>query len=249
MNIEYNGICDKGLKREINQDRIYMGANMETALFVVADGMGGHQHGEKASEHIVTEFGKWYESFDGSDFDNDFNKITFEIQRVLELMNKTIYEFYDGEAVCGSTVVALFIYKDMYAVFWVGDSRVYYMNSWKFKSLTIDDVWENQNKIRSSLTEKSIRENSNYGKLVNALGAMENARINMLTDELRKGTKFLLCSDGLYKMCSDKEINKMMKGYKGNEDSDILMQNYLNMVYGHGAVDNVSFIIVECSDA
>jgi protein phosphatase len=244
--IEFNGICDKGLKREINQDHIYMKSKMETALFVVADGIGGHLHGEKASEHIIFEFGKWYDLFDCNYYMDDFNKMITDIQCLLEQMNKTIYELYDNNVVCGSTVVVLFIYKDMYAVFWSGDSRAYILDMWKYKILTIDDVWENQSEIRFNLSKEKIEENINYGRLVNSIGITETARINIRTDSLKRGTKFLICSDGLYKMCTEKEIKKMLRGYKGNNGGDILMKEYLNMVYMHGAVDNVSFIFVEC---
>jgi protein phosphatase len=244
MKIKYNGICDKGLKRESNQDRIYMKSNIETGLFVVADGMGGHLHGERASEHIVSEFGKWYESFDCTKYEDNFNQIIREIQRVLEQMNKTIYSFYGDREICGSTVVVLFIYKDIYAIFWVGDSRAYILNYWKCRLLTVDDVWENQTNIKASLNEKNIRENSNYGKLVNAIGVSQNARINIITDKINKRARFLLCSDGLYKMCSENEINKMIKRYNGFK-GDIQMKQYLDAVYKHGAEDNVSYILVD----
>jgi protein phosphatase len=247
IRLEYNGICDKGLKRKINQDRIFMDAKDETALFVVADGMGGHQHGERASEHIVSELGKWYESFNANDFEGDFNKIIWDINRMLELMNKTIYEFYDSDVVCGSTVVVLFFYRDMYAVFWVGDSRLYVLKGWTCRAITIDDVWENQTEVRLKYSEQMMKANVNYGRLVNSMGVAQDARINVRTDTIKKGTKFMLCSDGLYKMCSKKEIYKMMRGYKGSNEGAALMSEYLSMVYKHGAVDNVSFIIVQCN--
>jgi serine/threonine protein phosphatase PrpC len=93
-----------------------------------------------------------------------------------------------------------------------------------------------------------MKANVNYGRLVNSVGAAQKVSINVRTDTIKKGTKFMLCSDGLYKMCSKKEIYKMMKGYKkSNSEGEALMREYLDMVYKHGAVDNVSFIIVQCN--
>lgn len=108
--------------------------------------------------------------------------------------------------------------------------------------LTMDEVWENQIEIKKALTLKQIKDNINTGKLINAIGISENARINIKTDILKKGSHFLLCSDGMHKMCSEKEIKKMMEGYQGSRMGDRQMQEYLKCVYAHGAIDNVSFI-------
>jgi protein phosphatase len=113
--------------------------------------------------------------------------------------------------------------------------------------MTIDDVWENQINIKASLNEENIKTHSNYGKLVNAMGIHPNAQIRILTDNINKRTRFLLCSDGLYKMCSENEINKMLKGYRGFK-GDKQIKQYLDVVYNHGAGDNVSCIIVECNN-
>jgi serine/threonine protein phosphatase PrpC len=247
MNVEFNGVCDKGLKREINQDRLYMRAKNETVFFVVADGMGGHEHGERASQLITTKLREWYDAFDEGSYMGDFSKMVIDIKLVLEHANESVYNMYDKNTVCGSTVVVFFLYKDSYAVIWAGDSRAYILKHWQFKQLTVDDVWENQTNIKSNLTKKMIRESVNQGRLVNSIGVFEKANINVRTDKIKPGTKILLCSDGLYKMCPDKEIKKMMEQYNGSVNGDALMKEYLNNVYRHGAVDNVSFIVAVCN--
>lgn len=243
MKVEFNGVCDKGLKRQINQDRLYMKAKENTVLFAIADGMGGHSHGEKASGQIISELRKWYEAFEEKSFSGLFNSMVFSLRCVLEQVNKDIYNMYGGKTVCGSTVVVMFVYCEQYVILWSGDSRAYMQRGWKYKMLTVDDVWENQIEIRKVLTKKQIKDNINYGKLINAIGTSENARINIKTDILKKGSHFLLCSDGLHKMCSEKEIRKMMEGYQGNRMGDRQMQEYLKCVYAQGAKDNVSFIL------
>lgn len=248
LKLEVNGICDKGLKRETNQDRILIKAKDETALLVIADGMGGHTHGERASEHIVYEFEKWYEIFDCDKYQNDFNNMVINIQDQLEQINKAIYNFYSDNTICGSTVVVVFVYRDMYAVFWAGDSRGYIMDKWRFKLLTFDDVWENQPEVRNNLSIEQIKENPNCGKLVNSIGIAEHARINIRTDRLKKGTKLMICSDGLYKMCSEIDIKKIMRRYRGNKGGSSIMEDCLNMVYKHGAKDNVSMVIAYVVD-
>jgi protein phosphatase len=224
-----------------------MNAKGETVLFVIADGMGGHEYGEKASEFITMKLREWYEVFDEGSYLGDFSKMVLDINYVLQQANESIYNMYDKNTVCGSTVVAFFLYKDRYAVIWAGDSRAYMLKYWQFKQLTVDDVWENQTQIKTNLTKKMIRESVNQGKLVNSIGVYEKANINVRTDTIKSGTKILLCSDGLYKMCPDKEIKKMMEQYNGSVNGNSLMKEYLKNVYGHGALDNVSFIVAVCN--
>jgi protein phosphatase len=247
MRVEFNGVCNKGIKRDTNQDRLYMKTRANTTLLVIADGMGGHVHGERASQQIVTELKNWYEAFDESAYMGDFNRMLSAINDRLQQANKDIYSFYDKNTVCGSTVVVIFIYQDNYAVLWAGDSRAYIQKGWGFKQLTVDDVWENQAQIKANLNKRMIKESVNRGKLVNSIGIYDTANINQLAGRIKQGTKFLICSDGLYKMCSDKEIRKMMERYNGNEGGDLLMQEYLKSVYDKGAVDNVSFIVAICN--
>lgn len=243
MRVEFNGVCDKGLNRQVNQDRLYMKAKENTALFAIADGMGGHSHGEKASAQIVAGLKQWYEAFDERRYARDFSSMIGSIRCVLEQVNKEIYDACGGTTVCGSTVVVLFVYDRQYAVLWAGDSRAYLLHGWRYRMLTVDDVWENQPGIQKKLSRAQIQDNINYGKLVNAIGISGNISIHMKTDKIRKETRFLLCSDGLYKTCSEKEVRKMLEGYQGNRNGDIQMQEYLKHIYENGAKDNVSFIV------
>jgi protein phosphatase len=247
MRVEFDGICDKGLEREINQDSIYMKSKGETTLLVVADGMGGHVKGERASQEITDGFAKWYEAFDESTYEGDFNQMVDDINSLLNDINSTVYAFYDKYTICGSTVVALFIYQNQYAVLWAGDSRAYMKKGWCFKQLTTDDVWENQPEIKKNLPKKLIKDSVNLGKLVNSIGIYDKSNINVKTGTIKSGTRFLICSDGLYKMCSDPEIKEMMKSYIGNDTGKEQIKKYLDTVYKYGAGDNVSYIVAICN--
>lgn len=244
MKVAYNGVCDIGLGRQINQDRLYMMAKADTALFAIADGMGGHMHGEKASSYIINKVRNWYGEYDTNNVMMDFNSLVHSLQSMLEQTNREIWEFYKGNAVCGSTVVLFFAFQSQYALLWAGDSRAYVSCRRRFRQLTVDDVWENQTVIRKHLTARQIRDNVNCGKLINAIGVSQDVQIHIKTDELRENMRFLLCSDGLYKYCHEKEIRKMLNEYGGTKAGDMQMQSYLNDVYAGGAKDNVSFILI-----
>jgi len=244
MRVEYCGICDKGKKREINQDAIFMGVQDNIGLFAVADGMGGHLHGEAASGTITAELGRWWERFSQSGYGQSFASVVFELKQQLELANRAIYEQYQKSGICGSTVAVLFVYGQNYCIFSSGDSRIYYMNTFKWKQLTIDDVWENQPEIMGSYTLEQMRRHVNYGRLIHAIGISDDTVVNGKTDMLKDKDSFLLCSDGLYKACGIRDIKRILKKFRNGENGEELLRQALQKVYENGAADNISMVLV-----
>lgn len=238
MNVIYDAVCDIGLKRTINQDKLLAVTRNETGLFVVADGMGGHSHGEKASAEIVVQFNNWWNSFDESDYGNDFNRIVISLKDIIENSNRVIFQSSKDGEICGSTVVVLFIFHERYVVLSAGDSRVYYNKGFSFSRLTKDNTWENQ----TFLSEEELLEKKDLkGKLINAVGVFEKVKIYSRTDMLHDKESFLLCSDGLYKHCTDKHIRSVMRKKK---HPGVLTRMLKTEVYQNGATDNVSIILV-----
>ncbi|MBR6770724.1 MAG: serine/threonine-protein phosphatase [Lachnospiraceae bacterium] len=248
MKIEYNGLCDKGLKREINQDAVFMGTEGSRALFVVADGMGGHSHGEKASRGVTEEFRQWWNSFHIEDYDGNFNAMVCSLRERIEFANQQIFKEYNQAGICGTTMVALFIYQNQYCIFSSGDSRIYHLRRWSMKQITVDDVWENQPEIKSSFRKSVLKAHPNYGKLLHAIGTKEKVILTVKTDVWLDGDRFLLCSDGLYKMCNFRDIKYFIKAYKGRRGGNSLMEEILQTVYERGAKDNVSVVLALCRE-
>lgn len=243
MKIEYCGISDKGKRREINQDAVLMKVYKDRALFAVADGMGGHSYGEMASAAIVEEMEKWWEEFAWKEQEEDFREALSSLRQRLELANRIIYERYSSSQICGSTLVVLLICGMNYGIFSSGDSRIYYQSGHKLKQLTTDDVWENQPEAGLYSSEER-RDHPDYGKLIYAIGVLPDAVIKGKTDMLKSNDRFLLCSDGLYKMCSEEDIKRTLKDYKSDKDGKQLLTQLLKTVYENGARDNVSVILV-----
>ncbi|GFI19436.1 serine/threonine phosphatase stp [Lachnospiraceae bacterium] len=241
--MEYAGISEKGLIREINQDAILMRSDVSAGLFAVADGMGGHSHGEKASQLIIKELSVWWENFQPSSYDGEFMRMTASIKQAVEYANREIYINYNKKVICGSTIVLLFIYKNQYCILYAGDSRVYQYRGSLWKLLTIDETWENQ--IDLSVWQKKDLKNPNYGKLVNAIGVRGNMQCRILTGQLKRKDSFLLCTDGLYKFCSDRYLKLCMKKSRRIMHLEDICQKMLDRVYGNGAGDNISFIVVK----
>ena len=247
MKIVYRGFCDVGLKRDTNQDSILTFANPqnEMYLFVVADGMGGHMHGEKASGAITRSLSDWCETFSPDNYNFDFQKIVVALQNRLQEVNGEIFRELNQTQVCGSTCVILLIYGDCYATLSVGDSRIYQARGFRYRQITEDDVWENQRKVKESLTKKEILNHPDFGKLVLAVGVDETVPISRETDMLKKGDAFLLCSDGLYKFCKESTMKKAMKTVS-EKNINTLIDKMATEVYLQGAKDNISIILVKC---
>lgn len=249
MKIEYCGVCDKGAVREVNQDAIFMDAGEDMALFAVADGMGGHMYGEAASGIIVTQLRRWWEQCRGVPHQTgnpeNFDGIVCSLREQIAYANRMIYEQYNnGTDICGSTIAVLLIWGSDYCILSCGDSRIYYLKGLRCGQITVDDVWENQPHIIASYEPRQIREHAYYGKLVRAVGVSKNAKLNEQTDVLESGGRFLLCSDGLYKMCREKEIRRVLRRYKGNRNGAKLLKQMIRRVYADGARDNTSAILV-----
>jgi len=244
MELIFSQKCDVGLKREINQDSVLCCADplYDMYLFVVADGMGGHKDGEKASAEITSALKNWWSEFGSVNYKDDFRRIVTELQNCISGANVTIFEQYNQNCVCGSTCVVFFAYKGNYAVFNAGDSHIYRKRGFKFEPLTIDDTWENQAMIRDRYTRQQIENHPHCGKLVNAIGTGAEAKISVKSDLLEDKDVFLLCSDGLYKYCSEKKIKRIMSKVNGKNVEKCVDELY-DEVVKNGAGDNVSIVL------
>lgn len=235
-------VCDIGKIRSINQDAVFSASCKDVGLFVVADGMGGHSHGEKASQQIVQKIAEWWETFVPERYDNDFGRMMISLKQAVERANWEIYENYNRSMICGSTIVLLFIYEDNYGVIYAGDSRIYLYHGWKLQQLTMDEIWENQPNLTE--TERKAGWEQFHGRLFNAVGIYNLLQCTLITGRLQPGMVFLLCSDGLYKYCPKRHLKKCMKRAKRVKELETDMAELLSRVYASEAADNISAILV-----
>ncbi len=241
--MEYAQVCDAGRVRKVNQDAILAAGSQDTGLFAVADGMGGHSQGEKASRHMIRRLEEWWDVFCPEKYESSFMKMMDGLKRLLWKVNREIYDRYNQEDICGSTIVLLFIYKNAYGIMYAGDSRIYMCHGWKFRQMTADEVWENQPDLTSWEREKKWEQC--HGRLYNAVGVRREMQCSMLTDELKHGMVFLLCSDGLYQYCSTQYLKKCVRKAGRDRDLKAGAQALLKKVYEGEAGDNISLILVQ----
>lgn len=237
-------ICDIGSTRKINQDAVFSKQQGEYALLMVADGMGGHANGEAASGLLKREILTFWELLMKGELRGGFSQLLYFLQQRIQIANRELYEKYNQNEICGTTMVCLFCAGKDYAVLSIGDSRIYYRHGFTFKQLTVDDVWENQPEVRNQYNSGQIRNASQYGKLVAAIGVKAEAAIRVKTDRLKKHDLFLLCSDGVYKQCKDTFLKKQMKAFKKTADTKKWMMDIKEKIYAFGAKDNFSAVFV-----
>jgi type VI secretion system ImpM family protein len=220
-------VCHIGNKRSENQDAILLHDNQ--ALWVVADGMGGHSSGDKASRAIVKQLSEI--AVKGDLFAN-----IEQVKLVLQKVNREILEFAkDQRTTCGSTVVLLIQNQNECAFLWAGDSRLYLNRHSQITQLTKDHSVHNLYE-ESGLPTENIQNNA----ITRAVGVYDDLEIECGYHELQAGDHFLLCSDGLYETLSEAQINVALSMTSPQDAAD----NLTNLVLSGPAKDNLSGIFI-----
>lgn len=229
-------LSETGLKRTVNQDSILSLYNQEAGLFIVADGMGGHFRGELASELVVSKYADWWRTVEQCICGMELLEIVVELENILKEVHKEIGAlYYKHGAQGGTTLCLLLICKNYYVVMNVGDSRVYLCRAWKFRQMTVDDIWEEQDR--------------HYGKLTQAVGMRNEIQPHIYTGKLGHADSFLLCSDGIYKYCEKRKLAWYMKQSHGEKNMKKIVEKFQKRVYQKGAKDNLSLILINAGYA
>lgn len=239
--IRFSSVCEIGLVRDNNQDSIYTDVIGKSGIFCVADGMGGYEKGEVASGLIVENVEKaWNDFFDNSD-DRSFRVLFNTIGKAVGRANREIYEKYNQSSVCGSTVSILIIYEKEVGWLSAGDSRIYELRKEGLRRITADDLWENQDQ-QKGIPFEELRRSPKFGKLTNVIGVYRNVNLHHSIGKLNKRRAFFICSDGLYKMCSHDELERVIREHASSPQ--VVIDVLREKVIMYGAKDNFSGIMV-----
>ncbi|NND60897.1 MAG: serine/threonine-protein phosphatase, partial [Gammaproteobacteria bacterium] len=189
-----------GKVRVVNEDAIL--AVPERGLWVVADGMGGHQAGDVASQLIVESLAQVGE------LDNPAHFLDEVERRLIEVNEKLIDTAADRGAMVtiGSTVVVLLALEQHCVLAWAGDSRAYRLRHDQLEQLTADHS-QVQRMIDKGQLEPEQAENHPYANVITrAVGGTDDLRLDIEVRALQAGDRYLLCSDGLYRDVSEAQI-------------------------------------------
>lgn len=239
---------DKGLRRDVNQDALYVDTDERVGIFVIADGMGGYEHGDLASSYVVAELEKWWKQQDKDMVNSSFDAVVEDMKQCVFRIHEYLYRYMTEQSMVGGTTLCiLLVSEDKYAVLNVGDSRTYVRVKNDVKLLTIDDVWENSSLSKDYKTIEQKQEDERYGKLTQAVGGVKEISIGTYISKKSKKARFLMCSDGVYKYCTDVQIKNILcrSGLLCTMKKRIKLLEQI--VLESGAPDNYSFIIFDMS--
>jgi protein phosphatase len=247
--LQYYGISDSGCVRPDNEDRILM--DNDLGVFVVADGMGGHRHGEIAAELAIATLRYYLDSSRNLreltwPFGYNFS-LSLEANRLVTgilLANRQVWK-QSGEAPqyagMGSTIAALLVNGARATMANVGDSRGYLFRDGSLSQLTVDDTWLNAVLRRDEMSEKDLRDHPMRGVLTQAAGSQNDIEVHTVDLELRRSDMLLLCSDGLDGVVAQEGIASVLQL---NESLPQKVTRLLASARAGGAPDNVSCILV-----
>lgn len=230
-----HAISNVGKVRKHNEDSMLERPNI--GLWVVADGMGGHAKGDVASQMIVESLKKIHEGTNLPRFINEIeDRITEVNRKLVETARKSTKKI-----TIGSTVVVLLAY-DKYCVYiWAGDSRLYRLRDKRLQQVTTDHSQVEQYVEQGLISREEALVHPHGNMITRAVGATEDLFLDMDIQELARGDRFLLCSDGLTKHINDQEIQE----YLGKGTAEECCQRLIETTLSRGAGDNVTVIIVD----
>ncbi|MBR4068073.1 MAG: Stp1/IreP family PP2C-type Ser/Thr phosphatase [Clostridia bacterium] len=226
-------ICHRthqGLVRTSNQDSWLA----ESALYGVADGMGGHRGGETASRVALEVFrnaiGKKKPSEDA-------------LRRAVEAANRRVYEMsLQDESLqgMGTTMSMLWMKKNSLLIAHVGDSRVYRLRNGELAQITDDHSFVAELVRNNIITPEMAKTHPHRNIITRAVGVDPVVEVDILEETVEPGDIWLVCSDGLHGLVEDAEICQVLTEM-GPEDA---AERLLNRALENGGHDNVTLVLV-----
>ena len=227
------GLSDQGRVRASNQDAFL--ERGEIGLLAVADGMGGHAGGDVASRMVCDALA---DVAPGDTLQNTVARIRERLAEVnAHLRNAAQRD--GGDSLIGSTVAVLLVRNAHCAILWAGDSRVYRMREQALERLTSDHSVACE--AADGVSPASPLQASSDFALSRAVGGEDTLELEIRRDHVRKGDRFLLCSDGLTHELDDARIEACMRGADAAETA----RNALQAALAAGGRDNVTVVVVD----
>lgn len=234
-------VTDIGQKRKTNQDYVYCRQEplgLLPNLFIVADGMGGHNAGDFASRFAVEEFVRQIGEGEGKTL---IRTMEAAVDRANRLLIEQAAQRTELKGMGTTFVAATIEGEDMYVAN-IGDSRLYLIGQEEIMQITQDHSLVEEMIRRGELRREEARFHPNKNVITRAMGANVDVVPDFFEVRLREGDIILLCSDGLSNMMDDHEIFSVVR--QNHEDIEKAGSELLRLANEHGGRDNISIVLV-----
>ncbi len=234
-------ITDVGRRREINEDYLFTSdepvGNLPN-LFIVADGMGGHNAGDYASKHAVERAVMSIRDFtDEYDAENILQKAIDDANTHINRVSRQNSSLKG----MGTTFVAATFEDNHVTVANVGDSRLYVVNDF-ITQITKDHSLVEEMVDMGGIDREAARKHPDKNIITRAVGVKEYVLVDFFDVHIGRKEKLLLCTDGLTNMLKDEEIHKIIVGSSSLEDAG---RRLIEAANENGGRDNIAVVLVE----
>lgn len=242
-----------GKQRDHNEDTIFSlssiladgSTELPFGVFVIADGMGGHQHGEIASGAAARAFAdyilqKLFTPFLNGDSDNQSESLLELMENGVKEAQRAVVRKAPGG---GTTLTAALVLGEQVTMAHVGDSRAYFIYpDGRIQPITQDHSLVRRLQELGQITEEEAKVHPNRNVLYRALGQAEPFRPDIHTHPIPRPGYMMLCSDGLWGVVSDAEIFRIVNGAKS---LSMACHELVEAANSAGGPDNISVILVQ----
>jgi serine/threonine-protein phosphatase Stp1 len=222
-------------------------SNQENAHWTVADGMGGHNAGDVASQEICKAAEKLTQT-------DDFPAFIDNIELSLQAVNQMLVELAEKEnGLVGSTVVGMAFNKEHAVSYWAGDSRAYRMRKCKLEPITTDHTVVQEMLEANLIRPDEINSHPEKNIITRAVGSDYKLQLDFTIDKVEHEDIYIVCSDGVEKEVSDPELEALVNKTHAlpgspefaSDDLNNSVNAIVDLVLERGARDNVSVILVK----
>jgi len=249
LKLAIHGLSDVGLSRDHNEDSIRW--DIEMGLVMLADGMGGHNAGEVASDMAVTSIhDALIDVLTPEMLETKVIKCEDAVRESVVYANEEIFEQSQERPECagmGTTLVLTLFHENEITWASVGDSRIYRIRNAEIAQITQDHSLVQEMVDNGYLSEEEALISTSRNLITRALGIAPEVEADVKTEELDEDDVFLLCSDGLSDLVSDEDILQTTLKYRS--DLDEATKKLVELANEHGGTDNVSVILVSLHEA
>ena len=247
LRLDVAQLTDVGRKREHNEDNMAHVIPKDPqvmarkgALFIVADGMGGHAAGEVASEIAVDAVTNVY-------YQDDSDDVAISLLHAIKRANAMIHQRAAENMLrsgMGTTCVAAVLCGSMAYIANVGDSRAYLVRNGQVRQISQDHSWVAEQVRAGLLSEEQARTHAQRNVITRCLGTQAEVEVDVFSEPLEENDALVLCTDGLSGSVSDDEIRRAVE-QTGPQES---VYHLIEQANENGGPDNITAIVVRVQE-